>query len=75
MRILNTWCGLSGLNLLGRVSETGDAVDVNGQLLMLVPRTLPFSNRAEISTADEATFVGVRSAYSKGETLVRVIRD
>ena len=72
MKIVNTYANLTGKQLLDLVTDDGSAVEINGNMVLLTPRTLPFCNQAEISSIDDADYVAVRTRWSNTETLVRV---
>jgi len=72
MKTVKTFKGLTGANLLDLVKDDGVAVNINGENAILTPCTLPFSNRGEISTIEEATHVAVRTRFMDYDILVKV---
>lgn len=61
MKTQKTYCGLTGRQLLEMVTNDGGAVEINGEGHLLTPRVITFSNVAEISTNEDAEFIGVES--------------
>lgn len=72
MQIKTTYKGLTGKELLSYVSDSDSTVNVQGEMLEIIPRTLPFANQAEIATNDEATHVSVQGRFDSRAVLVRI---
>jgi len=63
MKITNTYKGYTGAELLAMTHDDNPMVDVDGTILQVLPGTLPFVNRWEISSVDDATHVSVKSRF------------
>jgi len=63
MEIQKKYKGLSGQTLLGMVTVDGSAVEIDGEGAILIPCTLPFANRGEISSIDGAEYVAIQTRF------------
>ncbi len=71
MKIVNTFHGLTGRQLLVLETDEYSRALIAGELTDIIPMTLPFANQAEIADKEDATHVSVRTRVS-GRWLVRV---
>ena len=72
MKIYNTFCKLTGKELINMITDDGSATEIDGGMVILTPRTLPFANQAEIASAEQASHVGVRKRYADNEILIKI---
>lgn len=72
MKILKSYLGFTGKELLDMSSDIGDSVSVGDKRAIIIPMTMPFANRGEIATKDEATHVCVRAQYDDDSKLVKI---
>ncbi|MCK4621304.1 MAG: hypothetical protein KAT62_03715 [Desulfuromonadales bacterium] len=70
MRKVNKFKGYTGKQLLAMVSDESDMVEIDGEMVSLMPRVMTFSNVAEIAEVDEATHISVATRLG-GDFMVR----
>lgn len=72
MRTQKTFKGLTGKELLTLKINDDFMAEINGAMVEIVPRTLPFSNQAEISSYEDATHVTVQTRFMDSSILVKI---
>ena len=74
-----SYAGFTGLELLSLVTNDCSPVVINFESVVLIPRTMPFSNRAEIASVYSADYIGVqrlnRDTGRIEETLIEIERN
>lgn len=72
MRIVKKWMGKTGKEWLAQVSDEDSITEVEGEVMCLIPVTLPFSNQAELAREDLATHVSVSKARFNNAVMVTI---